>query len=261
MHPSEASGWSLTPSLRFDEWTGAPHPLASARLDAGWQRAGTSLHASAGSAVTAPPLADLFFREGVGVALNPGLRPERVRWEVELGIEQAWRALGRPATAAFRIYGGRVDDMILWAPGAGFVWSPRNYDVVRRGIEGSVTVHPAPGWSVDAQGAYSPVTYAVPGGAQVQYRPVATWGASSGWSGGAWGIDARWRWVGERFPNPGGVNPRPAFGLLDAGAQRGVGPALVRLDVHDMLDTRAEFLAGYPTPGRTAVLSISLEWQ
>jgi vitamin B12 transporter len=261
VRPAEASPWSLAPSLRLDDWTGADHPLASARLDAGWRRAGTSLHASAGSAVAAPPLADLFFREGVGVALNPGLRPERVRWELELGIDQAWQALGHPATAAVRAYGGRVDDMILWAPGANFIWSPRNYDVVRRGIEASVSVHPASGWSVEMQGAYTPVTYAVPGGAQVQYRPVGTWGASAGWAFGVWGLDARWRRVGQRFPNPGGVNPRPAFGLLDLGAQRTAGPGLVRVEVHDMFDTRAEFLAGYPTPGRTAVVSISLEWQ
>ena len=261
VRPSGEGPWTLTPAVRLDLWTSAAHPYASARLDAGWQRAGTSLHAGAGSAVAAPPLADLFFREGVGVALNPGLRPERVRWEVELGIDQAWTALGNPATATLRAYAGRVDDMILWSPGVGFIWSPRNYDVVRRGIEASATVHPLATLTLEAHGVYSPVTYGVPGGAQVQYRPVGTWEASAGWGSGRWMLDSRWRWVSERFPNPGGVNPRPAFGLLDLGAQRAVGPALVRADVHDVLDTRAEFLAGYPTPGRTAVLSISLEWQ
>jgi outer membrane cobalamin receptor len=261
LRPSADGPWTLTPAFRLDLWTGASHPFASARLDAGWQRGGTSLHASAGSAVAAPPLADLFFREGVGVALNPGLRPERVRWELEMGIDQEWQALGRPASATLRAYTGQVDDMILWSPGVGFIWSPRNYDVVRRGIEGSATVHPLATITLEAHGAYSPVTYDVPGGAQVQYRPIGTWEASAGWGSGPWALSSRWRWVSQRYPNPGGVNPRPAFGVLDVGAQRTVGPALVRADVHDLLDTRAEFLAGYPTPGRTAVLSISLEWQ
>jgi outer membrane cobalamin receptor len=67
--------------------------------------------------------------------------------------------------------------------------------------------------------------------------------------------------VGERYPNPGGVNPRPAFGLLDIGAERTIGTALVRAVVRDVFDTRAEFLAGYPTAGRTVVVSISVEWQ
>ena len=261
IHPAGASPWTLTPALRLDLWTGAAHPVASARLDAGWKHDRTSLRASAGSAVTAPALADLFFREGVGVALNPGLRPERVRWELEVGVEQEWWALGGPATATLRAYAGRVDGMILWAPGAGFIWSPRNYDVVRRGIEAGMTLHPRPGWTIVARGAWSPVTYAVPGGAQVQYRPVGTAGASAAWAGRAWGLDARWKWVGQRYPNPGGVNARPAYGVLDAGAQRTIGRTLIRADIRDILDARAEFLAGYPTPGRTAVLSISLEWQ
>ena len=261
LRPAPNGPWTLTPAVRLDLWTGSAHPFASARLDAGWQRGGTSLHASLGSAVSAPPLADLFFREGVGVALNPGLRPERVRWELEVGIDQEWRALGRPATATLRAYTGQVNGMILWSPGVGFIWSPRNYDVVRRGIEGSATVHPLATITLEAHGAYSPVTYDVPGGAQVQYRPIGTWAASAAWGSGPWALDARWRWVGERYPNSGGVNPRPAFGLLDVGAQRSVGPALIRADVHDLLDARAEFLAGYPTPGRAAVLSISLERQ
>jgi outer membrane cobalamin receptor len=42
---------------------------------------------------------------------------------------------------------------------------------------------------------------------------------------------------------------------------RTLGTALLRAGVRDLFDTRAEFLAGYPTPGRTAVVSISLEWQ
>jgi len=261
VHPDGATPWTLTPAVRLDLWTGADHPFASARLDAGWQRGGTALHASAGSAVSAPPLADLFFREGVGVALNPDLRPERVRWELEVGIDQDWKALGRPATAALRAYTGRVDDMILWAPGVGFIWSPRNYNVVRRGVEASASMRPLSMVTLSARGAYTPVTYDVPNGPQVQYRPIGTWEATAAWGAGSWALDTRWRWVSERYPNPGGINPRPAYGILDIGGQRAAGPALIRADVHDLLDTRAEFLAGYPTPGRTVVLSISLEWQ
>ncbi|MEZ4412685.1 MAG: TonB-dependent receptor [Gemmatimonadales bacterium] len=259
--PAAAAPWSLTPSLRLDWWTGETAPLGSARLDAGWRKNGTALQASVGSAVSAPPLADLFFREGVGVALNPTLRPERVAWEVELGVTQDWSVLGSPATASVRGYYGRVDDMILWAPGAGFIWSPRNFDVIRRGVDGSLSVRFLRSVTVAVQGAWTPVTYDVPGGAQVQYRPVGTWGASAGWVSAGWGADARWRWVGERYPNPGGVNPRPAYGVMDIGAERAIGTAIVRADLRDLFDTRAEFLAGYPSPGRTAVVSISLEWQ
>ena len=218
LRPGGQSPWTLTPSLRLDVWTGEDLPLGSARLDAGWQRGGTSVQASVGSAVSAPPLADLFFREGVGVALNPGLRPERVRWEVELGVNQDWSLFGAPGSASLRGYYGRVDDMILWAPGVGFIWSPHNFDVIRRGVEAAASIHPVPTVSLAVQGAWTPITYDVPDGAQVQYRPRGTWGASAGWADGTWGADARWRWVGERYPNPGGVNPTT---LLRAPGRRG----------------------------------------
>ncbi len=261
LRPPGSSPWSLTPSLRLDWWTGERAPLGSARLDAGWRRGGTALHGSVGSAVAAPPLADLFFREGVGVALNPFLRPEQVAWEVELGATQEWSLFETAVTASIRGYYGRVEDMILWAPGVGFIWSPRNYDVLRRGVDGSLTVRLPPSLSVAVQGAWTPITYDVPGGAQVQYRPTGTWGASVGWASDRWGADARWHWVGERYPNPGGVNPRPSFGVMDVGAEWSTGMATLRADLRDLFDTRAEFLAGYPTPGRTVIVSISMEWQ
>ncbi len=261
VRPSDSSPWSLTPSLRLDWWTGESTPFGSARLDAGWQRGGTALHASVGSAVSAPPLSDLFFREGVGVALNPDLRPERVAWEVELGASRDGSLFGAPVSASLRGYYGRVEDLILWAPGVGFIWSPRNYDVIRRGLDGSLSVRLPPSLTLAVQGAWTPITYDVPGGAQVQYRPVGTWGATAGWTAGGWGADTRWRWIGVRYPNPGGVNPRPAYGVLDVGLERTIGTATVRADVRDLFDERAEFLAGYPTPGRTATFSIALEWQ
>ena len=261
LRPGPGSPWTLTPSLRLDAWTGHAGPLGSARLDAGWRRSRTSLQASVGSAVSAPPLVDLFFREGVGVALNPDLRPERVRWEVELGLQQDWDAFGNPASLSVHAYYGRVDDMILWAPGVGFIWSPRNYDVIRRGVDASLGLAPARGLSLELQGAYTPINYDVPGGAQVAYRPLGSWGAAATWGAAGWGANARWRWVGQRYPNPGGVNPRPAYGVLDAGLERTLGGGVVRAELRDILDARPEFLAGYPTPGWTAYLSISLEWQ
>ena len=55
--------------------------LFRSRLDAGWQRGRTGVTLGVGSAVAPPALGDLFFREGVGVRLNPDLGPERVTWE------------------------------------------------------------------------------------------------------------------------------------------------------------------------------------
>jgi outer membrane cobalamin receptor len=257
----EADGWTLTPAVRLEQWTGSGSPVLSTRLDAAWHRAGWTLSASGGSAVVAPPLSDLFFREGVGVALNPDLRPERVRWEAELGVLRDWPGFGRGARASLRAWYGRVEDMIIWAPGVNFVWSPRNQDVIRRGVEGTASVAPAATLRIEAQAAWTPVTYDVPDGAQVQYRPRGTASLSAVWSPGSWSAGARWHWIGERYPNPGGINPRPAMALLDVGLERRVGAQwLVRGEVRDLLDTRAEFIAGYPMPGRSLLITLTMDW-
>jgi vitamin B12 transporter len=248
--------WTIAPAVRADVWTGSTTPRLSARLDAGWQRRGTAVTLGAGSAVTPPVLADLFFREGVGVRVNPDLRPERVRWEVEAGVR---RDLGGGSTMALRAFAGRVDDMIVWAPDFRFIWSPRNFDVLRRGGEVTVTWRPRRDLRASGSAAYSAVTYDIAGGAQVQYRPRVSYDAAVVWSPGAWIADARWHRIGRRFPNSAGTNPRPAFSLLDAGLERRLGSMLaIRGDVRDLADRRAEFLAGYPTPGRSVTLTLTV---
>lgn len=251
-----ATTWSLAPAVRLDAWTGSTTPRASARVDAGWQRGRSSATVAFGSAVTPPVLADLFFREGVGVRLNPDLRPERVRWEVEAGLR---RELPAGSTLGVRLFAGRVADMIVWAPDFRFIWSPRNFDVVRRGGELTLGWRPRVNLRLTGGATYSAVTYDTPGGAQVQYRPRVTYDAAVVWSPGPWTADLRWHRIGRRFPNSAGTNPRPGFSLVDLGLERRLGAGLtIRGEVRDLTDRRAEFLAAYPTPGRSVSLTFSV---
>jgi vitamin B12 transporter len=255
LHRGQGTVWSLAPVVRLDGWTGATTPKASLRVDAGVRRGGTSANLAVGSGVTPPVLADLLFREGVGVRLNPDLRPERVPWEIEAGLR---RELGSGSGAvSLRGFYGRVADLIVWAPDFRFIWSPHNFDVRRRGGELSLRLHPAPALRLDASAAYAAVTYDRPGGAQVQYRPRASYAASAAWSPGPWGLDLRWRRIGQRFPNAAGTNPRPPISLLDLAVERRLTPSLTAHgEARDLADARAEFIAGYPTPGRTFTFSL-----
>jgi outer membrane cobalamin receptor len=72
-------------------------------------------------------------------------------------------------------------------------------------------------------------------------------------------VDVRWHHIGQRYPNSAGTNPRDPFSLLDAGLERRLGTGLVlRGEVRDVTDQRAEFLAGYPTPGRTIAFTLTM---
>jgi vitamin B12 transporter len=260
LHRGGTSVLTVAPSVRLDLWTGHTRPVASARLDVGLQRGRTGLSASVGSAVTPPVLADLFFREGVGVRLNSDLRPERVRWELEGGVRREFGPGGTRGTVSLRAFAGRVGDMVVWAPDFRFVWSPGNFDVRRRGGELSFALGPLGGLRLDGSAALAVVTYDHPGGAQVQYRPRVTYAAGAAWTRGPWSADLRWHRIGARFPTSAGTNPRPAFSLLDAGLERRLGGSLAaRAEVRDLTDTRAEFIAGYPTPGRTLFATLTFQ--
>ncbi len=249
--------WSVAPALRLDWWTDGS-PVASGRVDVAWTKSATTLSAGLGSAVTAPALSDLFFREGVGVALNPDLRPERVRWEVQAGITRHGLALGMPVEGSIRLQYGRVDDMILWSPDFRFVWSPRNFDVRRGGAGIVLRAKPRPNLSAGATATWTPVTY-IPSGTQVQYRPRSTVSSDLSWTPGSWRIDLRWHRIGRRYPNGAGQNPLPPINLLDGGLERRVTSyAALRVDVQDLLDERATYIAGYPTPGRSAALTLTV---
>jgi len=260
LHRGRTTILTVTPAARLDLWTGRTRPVPSGRLDVGVRRGRTALTAAVGSAVTPPVLADLFFREGVGVRLNPDLRPERVRWELEAGVRQELGAGGALGSLSVRGFAGRVGDMVIWAPDFRFIWSPQNFDVRRRGGELSLALRPGHGVRLDGTATYAAVTYDHPGGAQVQYRPRVTYAAGGAWSLGAWAADLRWHRIGARFPNSAGTNPRPAISLVDVGVERRLGEALgLRVEVRDLADARAEFIAGYPTPGRTLFATLTFQ--
>ena len=256
------STWTLASVLRLDSWRDHSVPAVTARIDGGWSRNGTSLSLSAGSALATPVLSDLFFREGVGVRINPDLRPERTLWEIAASLRRTWVVGHMGVMGSARLFYGRVVDMVLWAPGYQFIWSPMNFNVRRRGGELSLGISPAATVHLEAGAAYNAVSYDVPDGAQVRYRPQVTSQVALSWAPRRWQADVRWHLIGSRFPNSAGTNPLPPINLIDLGIERSLGSALVlRGGVHDLLDERAEFIAGYPVPGRTFTLTLDLTIQ
>jgi outer membrane cobalamin receptor len=251
--------WTMAPAVRIDAFSGKRY--GSGRLDLSYLRGGTSLSGAIGSAVTAPALADLIFRDGVGVALNPDLRPERIRWEAELGLGHDFMVGSRETSVRLRGFYGRVDDLILWSPNFRFIWSPGNFDVLRRGGEAIVDFDPADNLQLSATASFSAITYDAPGGAQVRYRPRVSYSLHGRWSPGPWRLALGWNRVGIRYTTNVGTNPLPPINLWNVAVERTIGEWVsLRGEVRDLTDSRPAYIAGFPSPGRSFHLSFNLEF-
>lgn len=250
--------WSVSPVVRADGWSGLGAPIVTGRMDVDWQGEGTVLSVGVGSGVAPPVPFDLLFRDGVGVAVNPGLRPERVRWELSGEVRRTGRIGGIRAVASVRGFVGRVDDLVLWAAGPNFVWSPHNVDVRRRGGEVQLELRPLPTLTVSSSATASFINYANATAYPVAYRPRDTERLSATWSPAGWRLNLAWRRLGPRPQANNGQFNLPAIDLLDAGVERAIGRSfLLRLDATDLGDRRPEYIAGLPLPGRSIALTLS----
>jgi hypothetical protein len=151
-----------------------------------------------------------------------------------------------------------VDDLVVWAAGPNFVWSPHNVDVRRRGGEAQLDVRPLTAVTVSAAATVSFVNYANALAYPVAYRPRDTERLSATWAPAGWRMDLTWRRLGPRPQANNGQFNLPAIVLLDAGLERAIGRAfLLRLDATDLGDQRPEYIAGLPLPGRSLALTFS----
>jgi vitamin B12 transporter len=256
----------ILPGLRVDYNALLDRAFLSPRLGASGGTSRWTARISVGSAYSPPSLADQFFQEGVMVRPNPDLRPERVRMEVEGGLELRDLPLG-PARldAEFAAYRADVDGMILWSPDHRFVWSPDNFDVRRSGWDAGLrALLPSLGAELRASASRAAVEYDTPTlSGQVMYRP--RWTASGGVAATLLGVRAEMsaRYVGERrtVENPR-LNRLPPHTLFDARLTRrwstGVWGGEMSLSAENLLDRDAAMLLDYPYPRRSWGLSARL---
>ena len=213
------------------------------------------------SSFSPPTLSDQFFSEGVAIRPNPDLRGERIAGDLELNATLSWERLATGAS----LYHGDVEDLIVWQPDFRFVWSPSNTDVRRSGGEAWLELrgrsHP---WTVRGSYTHNRLLYDRPGPDSVQlaYRPRHSGSLGGGWTGTEWGVAIDGRFVGTRFPVPAPVNALSAFWSWDATLRRSVRVSRWTIDgtarLHRIFDERATLIFGFPHPGRTLSLELSV---
>jgi vitamin B12 transporter len=224
-----------------------------------------AVHVANRSSWSPPALGDQFFRASVGVAPNPDLRAERVPSELEVGARARLDLGPVEATAHAVAYHGDIEGMIVWAPDFRFVWSPRNTDVRRRGVESGLAIASHDGRArVTAQHAWTHVTYdrAARDDVQVAYRPRATATLAGAVDAGAARLDAEARFTGVRNTAASNANPLPAFWTYAAGASRdwrlGAWRLATSVRIDRVFDERATLIFGFPEPGRVVHLRLRL---
>jgi vitamin B12 transporter len=270
VHASTGTGWgdadlSFTAAGRLDRDAVSGTWYASRGLTAEVRRGWLTARVANRSSFSPPSLGDQFFREGVGVAPNPDLRAERVPSEWEAGLSAEGRAGGAALAGGASAFTGDVRGMIVWLPDFRFVWSPRNTDVHRRGVDLWAraglphAVQASAAWSVAA------VTYDREGDedtVQVAYRPRNVGHLRLGWSPARWRLEAGAGYVGRRNPDPSPVNALPGFWTLDAAVAREWRAGGWRLDTTLRADRlrgeRGALIAGYPEPGRRLRVDLRL---
>jgi vitamin B12 transporter len=225
------------------------------------------LHLRHASSYSPPSFGDQFFKEGVAVEPNPDLRAERVPSELSLGASVAGHVgagvLGRVAVDG---YIADVKDMIIWAPDFRFVWSPRNFDVKRRGLDVEAELElPARRLALRAAYTLARVTYDRPGGddtVQVMYRPRHSGGVTATWRPAGWEIGVDARFIGTRYPVPAHLNALDPYWTLDLRLRRGFAAGAWELTptlaVDRLLDNEDSLIFGYPEPGRTFRLELAV---
>jgi vitamin B12 transporter len=209
------------------------------------------------SSYSPPTFGDQFFRAGVMVEPNLELRAERVSSDLSGGAAIEVRTGDTRGRFAVDGYIADVKDMIIWAPDFRFVWSPRNFDVRRRGIDVEASLELATqNLTFDAAYSYARVTYDRPDddSVQVMYRPRHSGSIGVRWIPERWEIGVDTRYVGVRYPVPAPLNALAPYWTVDLRLRRsfdaGNWQITPTLAVDRLLDNDDSLIFGYPEPGR-----------
>lgn len=232
-------------------------------------RGSTEFEFSARNAFSPPSLHDLFFQEGVLVEANPNLEPERVRGELTASLRKRVRfGNGVRAEIGASGYLADIDGMILWFPDHRFVWSPNNYDVRRRGVDGRLSLETSDrGTYLRSNLAWNKVTYSGPVlTGPLTYRPEFAATVEGGATIASLTLSGTLRYLGKRRSTAGSdLNLLDPYSVLDLGVSHPISwnrfQGQIEAIVRNALNTHASFLVDYPIPSRGWGVRFTLQRQ
>lgn len=253
--------------FRLDVVDGVGQPSLSAAADRRL-RAAWFVSARVAQAFRAPTLYDLYFSSPQRLAVRP-LDPERVSSDLELNTHTTHRTAFGMLRAQASVSARNTHNAIIWFPG-NFGWSPANVGrEYLRGVEARVQLTPAWGdvalWSTHYDSRLRTGDLEIP----TPYTPRTAAGASASATVRGVSTSLVARVLGRRPFSAGPRNPAfelPAVGIVDAALShplpRAITPrgsdALVAWSLDNAFDIAWQSVRGFPSPGRTLAVSVSL---
>jgi len=219
-------------------------------------------HLSGARSFHNPSFNDLYWPADAFAEGNPELEPE-TSWEAEAGVTvRAFDLLNATSTAFLAI----TDDLIIWLPGAGGIWSPQNISRVRRaGLETSVHVDLS---RIELSGnvtwldATDLTEGSVDYGLRLPYRPEYTWGVDGRiYPSSALSLSISAFGSGLRFTNSSQTTALPSYAVLSSSASLDLpwfSGVSLSVTVANILDEEYEETSGYMGNPRT--IGVHLNW-
>ncbi len=258
----------LYPSIRYDGFSGLKGDASpKIGINIGLLREpGLRLRASYGRSFHAPVLNELYWKAGG----NADLRPERaVSFDAGVHAEIPL-AGGLRLDASY--FSSDTRDRIVWLPGAGGVWSPKNIASVQStgaeaeaswtGFEGGLILTLNSTWtdvkktSADFPG--DPTT-----GKRLVYSPRQTAFASAEFRMWGAGLVIRNSWYSYRYTTEMNDRFLPSFSVTSAALSitlpAGGFSATAKLEVNNLFDTSYQLIASYPMPLREIRGTVGVE--
>ncbi|MCC5936403.1 MAG: TonB-dependent receptor [Lunatimonas sp.] len=201
---------------------------------------------------------------------NPDLRSETAL-SGEVGLHHRFEREDRGWETRITYYVMRVDDWIIWLPGAAY-WSPENIrEVGSNGVDLVTAVQQHLGsWKLGLTGSWGWTNAVIlrpenesrqEVGNQLPYTPTHKAQLGLDMQRGRMGFYINGQWVGRRFISVDNQNALPSYGLLDGGWRYVLPLKQQRLSlgfqIYNVLNTDYQVLRLRPMPGRNYELNLT----
>lgn len=262
---------SVVPAVRLDKYPEdgvgsqfSPKIGISLSHDDSWRG---SIRGNVGKVFRAPTYNDLYWPADSWTEGNPNLKPEKgITYDFGFIIQFAQMGSWNIEMTYF---GSRLDDLILWASGADYMWRPENVakanttgiesKIAWRGFE-NILGFEATYTRTDAKDdSDDPLT----SGKYLIYRPKDKFNLAVNLNYGIASMNVFYDFTGKRFHDEENKTELDSYGIVNANV--GVAPklfgteCLLKLAVNNLGDKEYQSVKGSPLPGREVRVTFGIK--